>query len=689
VTSPVTVTGLTNGTNYTFTVWALNSFGPSAYSAASGSVTPSFPYIEDVFSTWLYTGNSSTQTITNGIDLSTKGGLVWTKSRQDSSLYHVLSDSATGPNNILRTNSTAAAFTYTSAGWSVPVFNSNGYTTSDSGYVSQSVTNLNQFVSWTFRKQPKFFDVVTYTGDGTSGRTLAHSLGSVPGCVIIKRTSTTGDWVVWHRSLGGTYPSSREYLRLNLTSAADTASQPFTAAPSSSALTLSASVASNASGSTYVAYLFAHDAGGFGLTGTDNVISCGSYTGNGSTTGPTITLGYEPQWVLIKQATSGGTRWTITDNMRGFPVASSGQQILQPNTTNADIGVMYIQPTSTGFRVVDTDADVNTNGSTYIYIAIRRGPMKTPTTGTSVFTPTLTSATTSTAITVGFPTDSHWANYLSGDGNNTSIIDRLRGMSSVSGTNTPNTWLGTTSNSAESTVAGPAAYFTGANNTGWVQGSYASGASSVRYDFRRAPGFFDVVCYSGSSSNTTQTHNLGVVPEMIIVKSRNNSRGWPVYTSPTGAGNFLFLNSTDESAGASTYWNNTTPTASVFSLGTAANTNNSGENYVAYLFATLAGVSKVGSYTGTGNTLQINCGFTGGARFVLIKRTDVAGAWYVWDSARGIVSGNDPYLLLNSTAAEVTNTDWVDAHSPGFELSNAAGNNVNINGGTFVFLAIA
>jgi hypothetical protein len=133
----------------------------------------------------------------------------------------------------------------------------------------------------------------------------------------------------------------------------------------------------------------------------------------------------------------------------------------------------------------------------------------------------------------------------------------------------------------------------------------------------------------------------------------------------------------------------TTPTASVFSLGTAANTNNSGDNYVAYLFATLAGVSKVGSYTGSGTTKQIDCGFTGGARFVLIKRTDVAGAWYVWDSARGIVSGNDPYLLLNSSAAEVTNTDYIDTYSAGFEISSTAPAAINANGGTFVFLAVA
>jgi hypothetical protein len=100
-------------------------------------------------------------------------------------------------------------------------------------------------------------------------------------------------------------------------------------------------------------------------------------------------------------------------------------------------------------------------------------------------------------------------------------------------------------------------------------------------------------------------------------------------------------------------------------------------------------VSKVGSYTGTGTTLQINCGFTNGARFVLIKRTDSTGDWYVWDTARGIIAGNDPYFLLNTADAEVTNTDYVDAYSAGFELSSTAPAALNANGGTYIFLAIA
>jgi hypothetical protein len=127
----------------------------------------------------------------------------------------------------------------------------------------------------------------------------------------------------------------------------------------------------------------------------------------------------------------------------------------------------------------------------------------------------------------------------------------------------------------------------------------------------------------------------------------------------------------------------------VFSVGTSTTTNNSAATYVAYLFATCAGVSKVGSYTGTGTTQTINCGFTAGSRFVLIKRTDSTGDWYVWDSSRGIVAGNDPYLLLNTSDAEVTGTDYVDTYNAGFEISSTAPAAINASAGTFLFLAIA
>jgi hypothetical protein len=136
-------------------------------------------------------------------------------------------------------------------------------------------------------------------------------------------------------------------------------------------------------------------------------------------------------------------------------------------------------------------------------------------------------------------------------------------------------------------------------------------------------------------------------------------------------------------------WNNTTPTASVFSIGTPVQVNQSGETYVAYLFATCAGVSKCFNYTGNGSSQTINCGFTGGARWILIKRTDSTGDWYCWDSARGIVSGNDPHLSLNTTAAEVTTDDTIDTDSTGFVVNQVSATNVNVSSATYIGLAIA
>jgi hypothetical protein len=108
------------------------------------------------------------------------------------------------------------------------------------------------------------------------------------------------------------------------------------------------------------------------------------------------------------------------------------------------------------------------------------------------------------------------------------------------------------------------------------------------------------------------------------------------------------------------------------------------------LWATVAGISKVGSYTGTGSDLNVDCGFSAGARFVLIKRTDASSdGWYVFDSERGIVAGDDPYFLLNSSAAQVTNTDYIDPLSSGFTVTSSAPAALNASSGNYIFLAIA
>ena len=640
-------------------------------------------YIEEVFSTYLYTGNSSTQTITNNIDLSTKGGMVWIKNRTDA-VSHYLWDTVRGitpsSHKSLQSDTTAAQVDY-SSGFGVQSVSSTGFELGGLGSAVNGSTK--NYVSWTFREQPKFFDIVTYTGTG-SNTTIAHTLGAVPGCIIVKRTDTTADWAVYHRSLANT-----EYLVLNDTAAKATGATWWNSTtPTSSVFSIGTDASVNASGGTYVAYIFAHDAGGFGLAGTDNVISCGSFTTDGSSNA-TITLGYEPQWVFTKDSQSV-VDWYIADIIRGMALTGASTNFyLTPNTSGADTGSSPIwKPNATGFTV----AGLGTASKTHIYIAIRRGPMEVPTVGTSVFSPIARTGTGAAATVsgAGFAPDLLIVGDRNGaTGVNGFVGDRLRG---------PNAFLHTYRANAEAldTVA-----LTGFTNDGVTFGADGtagsvnySGTTYVNWLFQRAPGFFDEVCYTGNGAGSNaKTHNLTVAPELLIIKNRSSSGSGDWYTFHTfTVSNFKkqLLSATDAQTNYS-YGSflDAQPSSTTFTVNSGAACNESGVTYVAYLFATCAGVSKVGTYTGTAAAQVINCGFTSGARFVLIKRTDSTGDWYVWDSARGIIAGNDPYLLLNSTAAEVTSTDYIDTASTGFEISSTAPAAINASAGTFIFLAIA
>ena len=634
----------------------------------AGNKDPSL-FIENLFSSYLYTGNGSTQTITNGIDLSTKGGLTWVKQRS-ATRDNVLFDTARGATQRLFSNLTLAQSVDAA---SLTAFNSTGFSIgSDSGVN----INAGTYASWTFREQAKFFDIVTYTGTGVA-RTIAHNLGSAPGFIIVKRTDTADEWFCYHRSLG-----QSQQILLNSTAAAGTNNNQWNnTAPTSSVFSLGTDSGANGNGGTYVAYLFAHDAGGFGVSGTDNVISCGSMAVGGGVDA-VVNLGYEPQWVMFKQAQSGGSgNWRIADNMRGVSTGvTTGDQIISANLTSAeaDAGANLIDFTPTGFIIKD---NVIQGGNPYIYVAIRRGPMKVPTLGTTVFNTQLGVSSLTATISSGFVTDAALAlsrpDGASGYGRN--IYSRVQGSFES---------MNTTKTDGEATASNTSTISFRQNNGIKLNGGSVYNADWVYAQFQRAPSFMDVVCYTGTGSATTFSHNLQAVPELMIVKQRSATRNWNIYSQTIGASDFLIFN-TDARATDSTRFNGTSPTSSVFSVGTSLGTNESAGTYVAYLFATCAGVSKVGSYTGTATTKQIDCGFTTGARFVLIKRTDSTGDWYVWDTTRGIISGNDPYLFLNSDAAEVTNTDYIDPYNAGFELSSTAPAAINASGGTYIFLAIA
>lgn len=636
-----------------------------ALAAAAKAVEPA--YVEDVFQTWLYTGNGSTQTITNEIDLSGKGGLVWIKGRNDGTRNHRLFDTARGATNFLESNTSNAG---QSSGTSLTSFNSSGFSIGASSPVN---TNNDTYASWTFRKQAKFFDVVTYTGNSTTGRAVSHNLGSTPGFIIIKRTDSTGDWFCTHRDL----TNFGQHLFLNQTTAASSNLQ-WIANVNSTQFQIYQDANLNASGASYVAYLFAHDAGGFGTAGTDSIIKCGTYTGNGSSSGPQVDLSWEPQWLMLKR-TNGEAGWYIYDNMRGVATGGVDANLL-PNSSQAeDSSFDYLDFNATGFKLTTSSNDHNGSGDTYIYIAIRRGPMKTPTDATKVFAQIARTGTgaAATITGTGFAPDAMVYQSRS-NATGASWQTRLQGGSPR---------LSSASTAAESadneldfglTMDG-IRVLTGDGVINFSSWTY------INYSFRRAPGFFDVVAYTGTGAARTVNHNLGVVPELMIVKRRDAVESWFVYSSALGNTKYLTLNGTAASATGTDFWNSTNPTSTQFTVGLDLTAS----NYITYLFASCSGVSKVGSYTGTGTTLSIDCGFTNGARLVLIKRTDSTGDWYVWDTARGIVSGNDPYLLLNSTAAEVTNTDYIDPLSSGFQISSTAPAAINANGGSFIYLAIA
>ena len=647
-------------------------FARKALSAALSTPAAEPVYVEDVFSTYLYKGTGSAFYINNGIDVNGEGGLYLIKGRSqaaadpanDAGRWFAASKES-GASDELAFYDGATATTNAATSVTAPLW----FTTSGQLVSGGAVNTSNQtYASWTFRKAEKFFDVVTWTGDGTSNRQISHSLGSTPGCVIVKNTSSASDWPVYHRSLGFT---SSDGLRLNGTNATGTYAPPISAA-SSTTITLTTSGSNtNQSGQTFVAYLFAHDAGGFGDDGTDSVIKCGSYTGTGSDTSTDnfVNLGFEPQWILYKNA-SASASWALFDNMRG--ITDGDDAILFANTTAAEsTSGNGLDLTSTGFRVRGTSTTYNTSGSTYIYIAIRRGPMKTPESGADVYTSDYRTG----GFVSGFPVDfALMKNLYTPDSADWQTGTRLLGTKK----------LATTSTAAETTDSN----FTFDNMTGWYNGTPP--ADNQSWMFRRAPGFFDVVCYTGTGTARTVSHNLGVAPELMIVKKRSgSSQNWAAYASPLGNTKYLRPNENISESTSSTHWNNTSPTSSVFTVGTDNDVNARSANYVAYLFASVTGVSKVGTYTGNGSSQTINCGFTTGARFVLVKRTDSTGDWVVFDSARGIVSGNDPYLRLNSTAAEVTDKDAVDTDSTGFVVNETSGPNINTNGATYIYLSIA
>ena len=210
---------------------------------------------------------------------------------------------------------------------------------------------------------------------------------------------------------------------------------------------------------------------------------------------------------------------------------------------------------------------------------------------------------------------------------------------------------------------------------------------------------FSIVEYSGTSINGTIGHGLDSAPELYITKGTDGANagtiGWYVYSKPTTATHYLELNSTNAASDNNLFWNDTEPTDSVFSVANNGVTNGTGENYIAYCFHSVDGMTRVGSYVGGGSTdVPINLGFR--PAFVMLKNaTDSGGSdgWVMYDNKRQISARepqNDNILYANYTLAEQSDDPQrgIEFNSNGF-VANQNYNPTNGSGDTIIFLAIA
>ena len=415
----------------------------------------------------------------------------------------------------------------------------------------------------------------------------------------------------------------------------------------------------------------------------EEIIKCGSYTGSGSS--QEIYIGFEPQWLLVKNASSSAS-WILTDSMRGIGTGSIADKLLYADDASGEDSSDRLGLTPTGFVNNASGTDYNANGDTYVYIAIRRpdGYVGKPhELGTNVFFQ-------NTAASSGAPSvrSSNFAPDFALMKQPAASADWIAG-SRLQGTGV----LCTNSTAAEST------------NTYWMW-DYMNGMNSYALDnsswqgwmWKRHAGF-DVVTYKGTNrAGLPIPHSLSKIPEMIWIKNRDDGGDrWMVYHKGLNGGSspedyYLALNENWAESDYDGIWNDTAPTSTHFTLGNHSQVNSDDdENYIAMLFASVSGISAVGSYSGSagaGNAQDI--GFQ--PRFLLIKRaSDGTSPWMVFDTTRGINnSGDEKVLYLNDDDSQSTigDHDYISISSDGFSFTDGNGN-VNTSGSKYIYYAHA
>jgi len=399
----------------------------------------------------------------------------------------------------------------------------------------------------------------------------------------------------------------------------------------------------------------------FGEEEDQNIITCGAYTGNGSgSAGPEVYLGWEPQWLLLKNATSSSENWFLYDSMRGIKFDGTDNQLL-PNRDGQENAANQVDLTPTGFDITTSDGSVNGNNQRIIYMAIRKPDgytAKPAEAGTDVFAmDTGNSSSITPSLDSGFPVDG-------------GLIKNPNGVSSwfLSSRLMDGKYLITDTNAAIASGTN----VTYDSNTGFSKNQTSN---EQGWMWKRHAGF-DVVATHGGTSKIVP-HSLGKIPEMYWVKDISATENWAVYHHGLNQGTnperrYQNLNTNGGMSGEDqNAWNYFAPTSTHISFGSMTQTGGSGHGYLVFLFSSVNGISKVGHYSGYNGNQTITLGFQ--PRLFICKSSAGGGgnSWAVYDSTRGISGTNTSVAYLNEQSTE----------SQGFFINDVSSTGITLRGG--------
>ncbi len=685
------------------------------------TVTPDFP--SNYFDTILYNGNGGSQSIT-GLNFSPD--FVWIKARQ-ATAGHQIFDTIRGVHKSLGSNGTDPQ--YNNSPYCLTSFDSNGFAVTDqtnggygvNGAPGQTYTGSNaDYVAWCFKaggtavantdgtitsqvsvNNTLGFSIVDYETSGV--QSIGHGLDSTPELVIQKIYSATNAWIVY-ASVSGM--GTGKYLKLNDGVSVVTDSYFFSAINNSTFTT-----SWSGTNYKYINYCF---------TSKQGFSKIGSYIGNTSSP-PIVSTGFEPAFLMIKSVTINDS-WFIVDNKRETTNPRGDRIFANSGAAEASEPGAQVNFLSNGFQITGSGGgagQTNNNGTTYLYLAFAADPSTTtPSLANSFNAVKNDSPSTNQAISAGFKPDAVWIKSYSNSGS-WGQYDTVRGSGeSIQSDNTdaefnyaghPNGDLAMKFTASGYTT--PPVVNANINNSGydyinyfWKSGGLASintgGSVTSLVSANQAAGFSVVKCISPSSNiNFNYSHGLSKAPELVIVKTLNIASYWEViypdtFGSSTGSSspsdwNRIKLNESDGVMSSNAYL--AADSTKIYNGAWTANTD-----LINYCFTSITGYSKVGTYSGSNgaSTKTITTGFEPG--FLMIKRTDAAGGWRIFDGARD--PGSAPKeinssILANSSAAGYTasgsGNGYLFFSSTGFYFPSGGYSNSDINGnGTYIYLAI-